>query len=75
MPVTMTLVSEMGRQVVDGRPTPLPACRAGDYEVFAEAPTELPPGAEAGRLSARFARPRTPDVRCRCAGFLRDLPI
>jgi hypothetical protein len=40
MPVTMMLVSEMNRQTVNGETHTFTGLPRGDYEVFAEAPTE-----------------------------------
>src|ERR1035438_8412009 len=42
VPVTLTFVSEMGRQVVQAKAHTFTGLPRGDYEVFAEAPTETP---------------------------------
>jgi len=43
MPVTLTLVSDMGRWTVQGADHVFTGLPRGDYEVFAEAPTDTPP--------------------------------
>ena len=43
MPVTMTLVSEMGRFTAQGPEHVFNGLPRGEYEIFAEAPTDTPP--------------------------------
>jgi hypothetical protein len=47
-PVTMTLVSEMGRQVIDHGSHRFTGLPAGDYEIFAEAPSYSPDAKQGG---------------------------
>lgn len=42
-PVTMTLVSAMGRQVVEAKGHTFSGLPPGDYEIFAQAPSDSPP--------------------------------
>jgi hypothetical protein len=50
-PTTLTLASEMGRQIVKGKEHTFTGLPRGDYDVFAEAPSDTP-----GVMQANYQR-------------------